>query len=228
MKYIVIGLGKLGKVLATSLTSVGHEVIGVDKDMKLVEAAKDMVSETVCMDMEDENAVKTLPLKDADAVYVTFGEDFGSSVSVSAILKQQNTKRIIVRAISPLHETILRAIGINEILTPEYDYSQEYIVRKQLENNIQQWYKVTSTHHLIRIKILSSLVGNIIRSVDFKESFNLELVAVLRPSGKKNLIGQEDKRLEVLENIDENTVFEADDQLVIFGKPNDYNRLNNM
>ena len=33
MKYIIIGLGNYGSVLAEELSALGHEVIGVDKEL---------------------------------------------------------------------------------------------------------------------------------------------------------------------------------------------------
>ena len=37
MTYIVIGLGNFGVSLAERLTRMGHDVIGVDSDINLVE-----------------------------------------------------------------------------------------------------------------------------------------------------------------------------------------------
>ena len=41
MKYIIIGLGNYGGVLAVELSAIGHEVIGVDTNESRVEALKD-------------------------------------------------------------------------------------------------------------------------------------------------------------------------------------------
>lgn len=40
MKFIIIGLGHFGASLGERLTSMGHEVIGVDKHMDKVDALK--------------------------------------------------------------------------------------------------------------------------------------------------------------------------------------------
>ena len=37
MKYLVIGLGNLGRAIAKDLTRVGNEVIGVDMDLHRVD-----------------------------------------------------------------------------------------------------------------------------------------------------------------------------------------------
>ena len=57
MKYIVIGLGNFGASLAEKLTSQGNEVIGIDTRMNKVDALKEKVSNTICMDATDEITV---------------------------------------------------------------------------------------------------------------------------------------------------------------------------
>ena len=80
MKYIIFGLGNFGASLAQKLTEAGNEVIGVDNDMDKVDALKESISHTVCMDSTDQFTVSGLPLKDADVVIVAIGEHQGLSL----------------------------------------------------------------------------------------------------------------------------------------------------
>lgn len=54
MKYIIIGLGNFGASLAQKLTEEGNEVIGIDRNMTKVDATKEKISHTICMDSTDE------------------------------------------------------------------------------------------------------------------------------------------------------------------------------
>ena len=66
MKCIIIGLGNFGMALAQRLTAMGYEVIGVDKDIEKVNLYKDSIKNTISLDINNEQAAKNLPLKDAD------------------------------------------------------------------------------------------------------------------------------------------------------------------
>ena len=44
MKYIIIGLGNYGHVLAEELSTLGHEVIGADLDEGRVDSIKDKIA----------------------------------------------------------------------------------------------------------------------------------------------------------------------------------------
>ena len=80
MKCIIIGLGNFGMALAQRLTAMGYEVIGVDKDIDKVNAYKDSIKNTICLNLNNEQAARNLPLKDADLNIVSLGKDAGASI----------------------------------------------------------------------------------------------------------------------------------------------------
>ena len=77
MKYLVIGLGNLGRAIAESLTHIGNEVIGVDINPHKIEAVKHTISGAIGLDTTDKDALNTLPLCEMDAIFVTFHTDRG-------------------------------------------------------------------------------------------------------------------------------------------------------
>ena len=60
MKYLVIGLGNLGRAIAKDLTRVGNEVIGVDMDLHRVDMLKNDIAGAVALDSTDKEALSTL------------------------------------------------------------------------------------------------------------------------------------------------------------------------
>ena len=92
-----------------------------------MEAVKQTISGSVSLDTTDRDALNTLPLSEMDAIFVTYGKNFGTSVQTVALLKSLDASRLIVRSISPIHETVIRSIGVSEIIRPEQDYAATYI-----------------------------------------------------------------------------------------------------
>ena len=88
MKYIVIGLGNYGGVLAEELSMLGNEIIGVDCNSHQVELLKDKIAASFIMDATDEESLSALPFNEVDIVIVAIGENFGASVRVVAMLKK--------------------------------------------------------------------------------------------------------------------------------------------
>lgn len=218
MKYIVIGLGNLGRAIACDLTRIGHEVIGIDRDMRQVDLIKQEVAGAIALDSTDRIALASLPLSETDGIFVTFGKDFGTSVQTTALLKSLEAPHLIVRAISPIHETVIRAIGVDEIITPEKDFSHFYTSQTALGEHFQQWYKVTETEHLYKVKTPALLVGQNLGHIDFEEHFNLRLVAIERPTQRKNLLGLTQVVQQVIHSLPPELTIEEDDTLLLFGR----------
>lgn len=225
MKYIVIGLGNLGRAIARDLTRIGHEVIGIDRDMRQVDLIKQEVAGAIALDSTDRIALASLPLSETDGIFVTFGKDFGTSVQTTALLKSLEAPHLIVRAISPIHETVIRAIGVDEIITPEKDFSHFYTAQTALGEHFQQWYKVTETEHLYKVKTPAPLVGQNLGHIDFEEHFNLRLVAIERPTQRKNLLGLTQVVQQVIHSLPPELTIEEDDILLLFGKLESIDRL---
>ena len=62
MKYIIIGLGNYGHVLAEELSALGHEIIGADISESRVDSIKDKVATAFVIDATDEQSLSVLPL----------------------------------------------------------------------------------------------------------------------------------------------------------------------
>lgn len=225
MKHLVIGLGSLGSAIARDLSRLGNEVIGIDKDMRKVNLVKNDIAGAITMDSTDKDALTSLPLGEMDSIIVTFGKDFGISVQTVALLKNLDVNKIIVRAISPIHEAVLRAIGIDEMITPEKDFSTLYTSRTALGDRLQQWYKVTDTDHLYKIKTPRALVGQTVQNINLEGNFGIRLVAIERPYEKKNLIGLTQITNNVINPVTDEQTIEADDILILFGKMEQLNKI---
>ena len=218
MKYIVIGLGSLGREIANNQTKIGNEVIGVDINMHRVENIKNNIAGAICLDSTDEDSLKLLPIKEVDAIFVTYGKNFGISVQTVALLKSFGASRLIVRSISPIHETVIRSIGVAEIMTPEKDFSSMYVAQTILGDRCLQWDRITDTHHLFKIKTPGVLVNQSIETIDVEENFNIRLVAIERLTEVKNMLGMVQKQYMVIQRLTNDLVIEQEDILVIFGR----------
>lgn len=220
MKFIIIGLGYFGSKLANLLTQQGHEVIGIDKRSDRIEEMKDSVSIAMEMDTSSENAVKSLPLSDVDAIVVAIGEDISSSILTLAILKNQNISRIIGRSISPLHHNILRQIGIEEIINPEEETAFSVSSVLQLKNAL----KVTELDHenvIAELFIPQKYVGHNLESINIEKRFDLKFIALKTGYVSSNSISQLLPKLKTHFYFDDQVPLKEQDVLIVAGRLND-------
>lgn len=221
MKCIIIGLGNFGMALAQRLTAMGYEVIGVDKDIDKVNANKDSIKNTICLNLNSEQVARNLPLKDADLNIVTIGKDAGASILTVAILKQMGARRIIVRAISSLHKTILEAMGTTEIIQLEKEYAEFFATKTELTTLIYS-YQVSPDYFIYEMKLPAPFIGRRLKDIQLSKDFSLKLIAI------KHYAHNEEKgylHMELLENPSDDFVVGPNDIFVIFGKRNRFRAL---
>lgn len=218
MNYIVIGLGNFGAALAEKLTAMGHEVVAADKSMQKVEEYKNTVTITICMDVTDASSFGMLPLKDAEAVYVAMGEDFGASIHAVAILRQLKAKRIIARATSKLHKAVLESLGVDEVIVPE-DYAADYLANAAGYSRVKASYALNESYRFIEMEAPEILCKQKIGDIDFENTFSLKLVGIKRPKPDHNILGVRSTRFDVF-SPEPTGVVEKDDILLLFGPIN--------
>ena len=214
MKCIIIGLGNFGMALAQRLTAMGYEVIGVDKDIDKVNAYKDSIKNTICLNLNNEQAARNLPLKDADLNIVSLGKDAGASILTVAILKQNGAKRIIVRAISTLHKMQKLLTTMHEEL--EKEYADFFATKTELTTLIYS-YQVSPDYYIYEMKLPPAFVGRRLGDIKLEKDFSLKLIAI------KHYDRDEEKgylRMELLEEVSDDFVVNANDVFILFGKRN--------
>ena len=89
-KFAVIGLGKFGMTVATTLYKHGAEVLAIDNNQDLVDEAQNLVTSAYKIDSTDEASIKQLQLQEMDAVILAIGQNVEVSILTSAILKNRS------------------------------------------------------------------------------------------------------------------------------------------
>lgn len=220
MKFIIIGLGTFGASLAEKLTSTGHEVIGVDSKLSKVETLKEKITHTICLDSTDYMAVKHLPLQDTDIVVVCIGEDEGASILTTALMKQLNAKRLISRAVSPLHETILEAMEVDEIVHPEEETAERWAKKLNITGVVDS-FEVTDEYNIIEARVPRKYVGKTLEELGVRRNFNVIILTTIKTVEVKSLIGLTRKVKKVQDIASAKTLLEENDIMVLYGRMKD-------
>ena len=220
MKYIVIGLGNFGLSLAEKLTKLGNEVIGIDNNMAKVEAVKEKISHAICMDATDEHTMNGLPFKDTDVVIIAIGEDTGANIMATAMVKKLHPHRLISRAITNIHETILEAMDVQTIIHPEEETAERWAKKLSLKGVVES-FELSINYSIVEIAIPDQLVGKTIEEVGFRNNYNLVCVSIIKKIADKNLFGKVKRINQIQGVVTTDTVLQSADILVLYGENSD-------
>ena len=202
MKFCVIGLGRFGYRVATTLADNGMEVLGIDSNESIVASIRDQITQAICLRVNDETVLRSIGIEEMDTVIVAMGENFAQSILVTALLKKRlNIPTVITRAVSEIHKDILKLIGADQVILPE----QEVGIR--LADNLSYPYaqliRLTRNFGITQIKAPSKFVGKTIGSLKLFERYQVRCIGI--------------KRDEEIETIGSDYVVNADEGLVFAG-----------
>lgn len=223
MKYIVVGLGNFGYSLAKKLTEKGNEVIGIDTDMDRVDNYKEKISHTICMDATDEVTVSGLPLQDTDIVVIAIGENKGANLMATALFKNYQVKRLISRAIEPLHEKVLHAIGIDEIVHPEEESAERWAKKLSLKGVVDS-FELSGDYSIVEVNLPSKYDGKTIKEIGIRENYGLLVLTTILRTEEKSIIGKTRNITKVEGMASPNKRLDQNEILVVYGSNDNIKR----
>jgi trk system potassium uptake protein len=226
MKYIIVGLGNFGASLAQKLTTQGNEVIGIDSNMNKVDALKEKISHTICLDSCDQYTVTGLPLKDTDVVIVAIGEDQGANIMATALFKNLQVKRLISRAINPLHENVLRAIGVDEIVHPEEETAERW-AKKLSMSNVVDSFELSEEYSIIEARVPERYSCKTIGEIRFRETYDILILTTIKNTQEKSFVGKSKTVLKAQGVASADLVLEVGDIMVLYGSNYDLQKFLN-
>lgn len=223
-KFCIIGLGYFGMNLATILSKDGADILAIDNNPERIDMISEIVTHAVCLDSTDERAIKSMGLIEMDAVIVAIGENFESSITTTAILQEIGVKKIYSRIISPVHERLLRLMGIAEMLMPEAEAAGHLASRLLLEG-ITGAFELGKSYGIFEIPLPKIFINKTIIDTNIRENFNLNIVTIKKSNkaGFNNMIHNDN--VNVVGVPSPHTTLVDGDVLVVFGKEKDVKHL---
>jgi trk system potassium uptake protein TrkA len=109
--------------------------------------------------------VGTLPLDELDAAVVAIGENEGANIMTTALLVNLKVKRVISRAINPLHEMVLNSMGVTDIVHPE-EKAAEGLARKLNLRRLVDQFELPGGFIIAEIVVPDKFVGKPVNQIN--------------------------------------------------------------
>ena len=176
-QFVVIGLGRFGTSVARTLYSLGNDVLVIDKDEDLVQDISDSVTHAVQMDATDENALRTLGLRNFDVAVVTIGANIQASVMVTLLVKELGVKYISAKGNSDLHAKVLTKIGADRVILPEKDMGVR-VAHNLVSSSILDYIELSADYSIMEIEALDEWKGKSLRELKLRSKYGINVMAI--------------------------------------------------
>jgi trk system potassium uptake protein TrkA len=212
-QFAVIGLGRFGRAVCSTLHKLGYEVLGTDVDERRVAQVlkEQIVAYAVQLDSTDPTALKEAGIFEFDTVIVAIGNFLQESIITTLNVKEARVPHVVAKASSEIHGKLLERVGADHVVYPEHEAGCT-LARSLTKPSILDRFDLDPNHSIVEVFVPEEFHGKTIAELGLRSRYGLNLLA----------IGQKDK-FEI--NPDPNKRLYQGMAMVVIGSNRDIDRL---
>ncbi|GAA1847414.1 potassium channel family protein [Asanoa iriomotensis] len=176
---VVIGLGRFGGAVAGSLQQLGHEVLGIDIDPKLVQEWSERLTHVAEADATDEDALRQLGVPDFTHAVVGIGTHMEHSILTVLALVELGVPHIWAKAISTKHGKILASVGATKVIYPESTMGER--VAHLIGSRMIDFIEFDDDFAIAKTRVPRGVVGQTLAQLGLRRKYGVTVVGVKEP-----------------------------------------------
>jgi len=180
-EIVVIGLGRFGSSLASTLIEMGHEVLGIDFDETRVQQHAELLTHVVQADTTSEKTLRQLGVGDAVTAVVAIGADIEASVLTTGALVDIDVPNIWAKALTQSHGRILQRVGAHHVVFPEAEMGSR--VARLVTGALIEYFALDDDFVLIETQVPRNLAGKKLGDTDLRAHYKVTVVCI-KPEGQ--------------------------------------------
>lgn len=165
-QVVVMGLGRFGVSVATTLHGMGNDVLALDSDERNVAGVAPQLTRAAQADTTKEAVLNDLGIKDYDVAIVSMGSSIEASVLSTILVKKLGVRYVIARANNELHGSILERIGADIVVHPEREMGIRTAHNMTVRDAID-YMPVSHNYGIAKLPALPCLVGKKLSEAGF-------------------------------------------------------------
>ncbi|UNT96837.1 potassium channel family protein [Allobaculum mucilyticum] len=200
--YAVIGLGRFGSAVATTLVQNGEDVIIVDKDPDRVRELRYLTDNAYVINHLDQKSLEEIGVADCKAAIIAIGSQIDANILATLYCINLKVPTVIAKANTKDMGSILEKLGAQTVY-PEWEMGER--LANQLSNKrVIDYFSVSGNIDIAQINAPRSFVGKQLKTLALRQKYGISIIAI-----------QTSER--TIEEIDPDYVFEKGDIIIIIG-----------
>lgn len=203
--FAVIGVGRFGQALIEELVNLDANVLVIDKNFDKIEKIAKLVTNAICLDSTDIEALKEISISAYDTVVVATGMNVDNSILTTLILKDLNVKEIYVKVQSEYHARVVEKLGVDpeHLIWPEQATGRR-LAKILISGNFLEYLQLDLEYSFISTGVTKKVIGKNLLELDIRKKFGVNIVAI--------------KRNEKITIPSSQTPFEEQDEILLVGR----------
>ena len=177
--YAVFGLGRYGKAVAQELVRNGAEVLAVDTDEEIVNAAIAEIPYCKCADITEPEVIKQLGIANIDVVIIAMASSLEASVMATMLCKEIGVKTVIAKCATDMDCKTLSKVGADRVVFPESE-SGIRLAKNLLSSGFVDIMDLSSNVSLIELEVRTEWAGKSLLELNLRKKYSINVVAIIR------------------------------------------------
>lgn len=209
--YAVFGLGRYGRAVANGLAESGAEVLAVDIDEEIVNAAAMELPFCKCADITDAEVIEQLGIKNIDVVIIAAAGSLETSVMATMLCKEAGVKTVIAKCADEMQQRILSKVGADRAVFPEQE-SGLRLAKNLLSSGFMDIIDLSENVSMVELEVRKEWVGKNLIELNLRKKYTINVVAICQGAS-------------VCTNIDPKWPLEKDMKLIVIANTSELNKL---
>ena len=179
LTYAVFGLGKYGRAVAKELVKSGKEVLAVDMNQDLVNAAVMELPYCKCANITDAEVIKQLGIASIDVVIIAMAGNLEASVMATMLCKEAGVKTVIVKCASEMNCKILSKVGADRVLFPDYEAGIR-LAKNLVSYGFADIIELSKDVSMVELNVKPEWEGKNLLELNLRKKYSINVVAIVQ------------------------------------------------
>ncbi len=203
IEFGIIGLGRFGFSLASTLAEANREILVLDSSENKIRQIRHLTDNALVVSDLSKEALTEAGIQNCGTVIICIGEKVDVSILTTLNVISMGVPRVIAKAISLEQGKILEKIGA-EAIYPEHDMALR-LARHLMSSRIMDHITLNDDIAIAEVKLSSKIAGQTVSQASIRKKFKLNIIAI-----------EQDKK--TITEITPELVLREDDITVLVGK----------
>ncbi len=175
-EFGVIGLGRFGFSLATTLAEAKREVLVLDSSESKIRQIRHLTDNALVVGELTKEALIEAGIQNCETVVICIGEKVDVSILTTLNVISMGVPRVIAKALSPEQGNILEKIGA-EVIYPEHDMAMR-LANRLLSSRVMDYIRLNDEITITELKLTKKINGQTVMNSGLRKKFKLNIIAL--------------------------------------------------
>jgi trk system potassium uptake protein TrkA len=176
IEFAVIGLGRFGHSLATTLAEAKREVLVLDSSESKIRQIRHLTDNAFVVGDLSKEALEEAGIQNCETVIICIGEKIDVSILTTLNVISMGVPRVIAKAISLEQGKILEKIGA-EVIYPEHDMAMR-LANRLLSSRVMDYIALNDDITITELRLTARVTGQTVLQANIRKKYRLNIIAI--------------------------------------------------